>query len=371
MSGTVPDGMSRGGVAVPDTVEPLRALDFAIAQPGPLMFVFKDLCWFWKDGPFVTRKLKEFAARSRSKILIILGEEEDIPVGLREDLLVLHQGLPTVSEIRVFLEQMQEREPLLKKACSENPALLHQLVTAAQGLDLIDMEGAIRTLRGSTVRGGTEILKTLFKAKQLIIRKSGIMEFVPNDISPDSVGGMENIKHWMTRRERAFGVENIAAGINMPKGVLLMGIAGCGKSLIVKAIAAEWRLPLIRLDMAAIYEGTHGTPESSLRKAFKTSEAIAPCVLWIDEIEAGISSQGFKAEGGASSRVLGSFLTWMQEKRAPVFVAATANAIEMLPAEVLRKGRFDEIFYVGLPDVTAREEIFRIHLTRQNIDTGP
>jgi SpoVK/Ycf46/Vps4 family AAA+-type ATPase len=175
----------------------------------------------------------------------------------------------------------------------------------------------------------------------------------------------------MARREKAFGIENISAGVNMPKGVLVMGVAGCGKSLFVKAIASEWRLPLIRLDMAAVYEGTYGTPESSLRKAFVTAEAIAPCVLWIDEIEAGISSQGFKAEGGASSRVLGSFLTWMQEKRTPVFVAATANAIEMLPAEVLRKGRFDEIFYVGLPDVKAREEIFRIHLERQGIDPAP
>ena len=127
-------------------------------------------------------------------------------------------------------------------------------------------------------------------------------------------------------------------------------------------------LPLIRLDMAVVYGGAFGSPESSLRKAFRIAEAIAPCVLWIDEIEAGISSQGFKVEGGSASRVLGSFLTWMQEKSAPVFVAATANAIEMLPAEVLRKGRFDEIFYMGLPNETAREEIFRIHMKKQNID---
>ena len=170
------------------------------------------------------------------------------------------------------------------------------------------------------------------------------------------------------RREKAFGLDNISSGAKMPKGVLIMGISGCGKSLFVKVIAAQWGLPLIRLDMAVVYGGTFGTPESSLRKAFRTAEAIAPCVLWIDEIESGISSQGFKAEGGAASRVLGSFLTWMQEKKAPVFVAATANAIEMLPAEVLRKGRFDEIFFVGLPDEKAREEIFRIHMKKQNID---
>ncbi|HEY6873704.1 MAG TPA: AAA family ATPase [Geobacteraceae bacterium] len=365
------EGLSRGGVSVPDTVEPLHALDFALAQSGPLLFVFKDLCWFWKDGPFVVRKLKEFAVRAKSKALVILGQAEEIPAGLREDLTILQQGLPTIDEIRSFLEQLQGREPLLAKSCGENHELMRNLVMAAQGLDLIDIERGVRALRLSPEAGGGEIVRALFETKRLIIRKSGIMEFVVNEVSSDNVGGMENLKHWMTRREKAFGIENISAGVNMPKGVLVMGIAGCGKSLFVKAIASEWRLPLIRLDMAAVYEGTYGTPESSLRKAFTTAEAIAPCVLWIDEIEAGISSQGFKAEGGAASRVLGSFLTWMQEKRAPVFVAATANAIEMLPAEVLRKGRFDEIFYVGLPDVKAREEIFRIHLARRGTDLTP
>jgi len=194
------------------------------------------------------------------------------------------------------------------------------------------------------------------------------MEFVVNDADRDQLGGMENLKQWLERREQAFGLDNISSGAKMPKGVLIMGISGCGKSLFVKVIAAQWRLPLVRLDMAVVYGGAFGSPESSLRKAFRTAEAVAPCVLWIDEIEAGISSEGFKAEGGASSRVLGSFLTWMQEKRAPVFVAATANAIEMLPAEVLRKGRFDEIFYVGLPDEKAREEIFSIHMKKRGID---
>jgi AAA+ superfamily predicted ATPase len=365
------EGLNRGGANVPDTVEPLRALDFALAQPGPLLFVFKDLCWFWKEGPFIARKLKEFAVRAKSKALVILGQEEEIPEGLREDMTILQQGLPTIVEIRSFLELLLGREPLLAKSCGENPELMPNLVMAAQGLDLIDIERGVRALRLSPEAGGAEIVRALFETKRLIIRKSGIMEFVVNEVSSDKVGGMENLKHWMARREKAFGIENISAGMAMPKGVLVMGIAGCGKSLFIKAIASEWRLPLIRLDMAAVYEGTYGTPESSLRKAFKTAEAIAPCVLWIDEIEAGISSQGFKAEGGAASRVLGSFLTWMQEKRAPVFVAATANAIEMLPAEVLRKGRFDEIFYVGLPDVKAREEIFRIHLARQGTDLTP
>ncbi len=363
-------GLSREGVAVPDTNEPLQALDFAVAQPGPVLFLFKDLGWFWKDNPFIIRKLKEFAASARAKVLIVLGQEEVIPEGLREDMITLFQGLPSIAEIKAFLEQLREREPALKKVVSGEPELLGKLVLAGQGLDLVDIERCVRTLRLAETASGEEIVAALFETKRLIIKRSGIMEFVLNSTGPDQIGGMENLKYWMERREKAFGLDNIASGLNLPKGVLIMGIAGCGKSLFVKAIAAKWLLPLIRLDMAAVYEGTYGNPEASLRKAFKTAEAIAPCVLWIDEIEAGISSQGFKAEGGSASRVLGSFLTWMQEKRAPVFVAATANAIEMLPAEVLRKGRFDEIFYVGLPDAKAREEIFRIHLSRQCIDYG-
>ncbi len=361
-------GLSRDGVVVSDTADPLRALDFAAAEPGPLLFLFKDLAWFWKDNPFIIRKLKEFAGSARAKVLVVLGQEEVIPEVLKEDMITLYQGLPTIGEITSFLEQTQEREPGLKRVCAADPDILGKLVLASQGLDLVDIERCVRTLRLSETATGEEIVGALFETKRLIIKRSGIMEFVLNTTGPDQIGGMENLKYWMERREKAFGLESIASGLNMPKGVLIMGIAGCGKSLFVKAIAAKWLLPLIRLDMAAVYEGTYGSPESSLRKAFKTAEAIAPCVLWIDEIEAGISSQGFKAEGGSASRVLGSFLTWMQEKRAPVFVAATANAIEMLPAEVLRKGRFDEIFYVGLPEAKAREEIFRIHLDKQRID---
>jgi len=361
-------GLSRDGVPVPDTVDPLRALDFATAEPGPLLFIFKDLAWFWKDNPFIIRKLKEFAGSAKAKVLIVLGQEEIVPEGLREDTIMLFQGLPSIGEITSFLEQLQEREAGLKRVCAAEPELLNKLVLAGQGLDLVEIERCMRTLRLAETATAEEAVNALFETKRLFIKRSGIMEFVLNSIGPDQVGGMENLKFWMERREKAFGLETISTGLNMPKGVLIMGIAGCGKSLFVKAIAAKWLLPLIRLDMAAVYEGTYGNPEASLRKAFKTAEAIAPCVLWIDEIEAGITSHGFKAEGGSASRVLGSFLTWMQEKRAPVFVAATANAVEMLPAEVMRKGRFDEIFYVGLPEAKAREEIFRIHLARQRID---
>ena len=365
---TCTNGFVREGSAVPQTVEAIAALDFAASQPGPALFVMKDLAAFWHDNPFIVRKLKTFAAGGGGRTLVVLGHDERTPPALREDLTVFQQGLPGIPEISSFLEQALKRDKLLAKTRAQDPDLLGKLVVAAQGLDFVEIERAVRALRLSRESRGEEIVQALFESKRRLVGRSGIMEFVVNDTGPGNVGGMENLKRWMTRRDKAFGLESITTGKRMPKGVLLMGVAGCGKSLFVKAIASHWRLPLIRLDMAAVYEGTYGTPETSLRKAFQTAEATAPCVLWIDEIEAGISTQGFKVEGGAASRVLGSFLTWMQEKAAPVFVAATANAIEMLPAEILRKGRFDEIFYIGLPDPVAREEIFRIHLAVQKID---
>ncbi|HAM51000.1 MAG TPA: AAA family ATPase [Nitrospiraceae bacterium] len=365
---TCTEGFIREGASFKDTVNPLPALDFAIAQPGSATFLFKDLSNFWANNPFIIRKLKEFAVRARSKIIIVIGEEETVPERLREDLVILYQGIPVVAEIKAHLELLKGRVPLLTQACAADPELVGKLVVAAQGLSLEDIERSVGAFNQSQASSGSEIVRAFFETKQQIIRKSGIMEFVVNDTAMDHLGGMENLKNWLQRRETAFGLDNISSGVNMPKGVLIMGISGCGKSLFVKVIATRWRLPLIRLDMGVVYGGAFGSPESSLRRALRTAEAIAPCVLWIDEIEAGISSQGFKAEGGAASRVLGSFLTWMQEKNAPVFVAATANAIEILPAELLRKGRFDEIFYMGLPDETAREEIFRIHMKKQNID---
>jgi len=365
---TCTEGVTREGAAIQDTIEPLKALDYAADHPGPAVFLFKDLPFFWMDNPFIIRKLKDFAARTRTKFLIVIGEEAAAPDHLREDLVVLHQGLPAAAEIKAYLESLKGKVPQLAQACAADPELLDRIVVASQGLYLTDIERSMRTFSQS--QSGSEIVRTLFEHKQQIIRKSGIMDFVVNDVDGNQLGGMENLKRWLSRREAAFGLDNISSGAKMPKGVLVMGIAGCGKSLFVKVIAAQWHLPLIRLDMAVVYGGSFGSPETSLRKAFRTAEAISPCVLWIDEIESGISSQGFKAEGGSASRVLGSFLTWMQEKKAPVFVAATANAIEMLPAEMLRKGRFDEIFYVGLPDAKAREEIFRIHMKKQNIDTS-
>lgn len=366
---TCTTGLSREGSVIPDTVDPLKALDFAISHPGPFMLILKDIHCFWRDNPVLIRKLKDLAQASggRGKVTAILGEEEWIPHRLREDVILLTQRLPEVEEIRAFLRQVLDHDPSLAKACGQDPTLLERLVVAGRGLDLVDLERAIRLLRLADTGGANDPVRALLDNKRRIIQQSGIMELVIDVEGCNNLGGMENLKEWLERRKSAFGLEGISSGVGLPRGVLVMGIAGCGKSLFVKAIAAEWRLPLIRLDMSTVYGGLFGTPETSLRMALTTAEAVSPCVLWIDEIESGITTHGFKSEGGSASRVLGSFLTWMQEKKAPVFVAATANAIEMLPAEVLRKGRFDEIFYVALPESEAREQIFRIHLANRGV----
>lgn len=367
---TCTTGLSRDGAVMADTMDPMKALDVLIAQPGPFMVIMKDLHRFWRDNPLLVRRIKDlaFASSGKGKVTVILGDEEWVPQCLREDCVMLTQGLPGMEEIRDFLNHLLNREPSFSKACQGDSTLFGRLAVAARGLDLVDLERSIRLLRLDEVAGGADPVAALLENKRRIIQQSGIMELVTDVVGCNQLGGMENLKRWLERRTCAFGLESISSGVGLPRGVLVMGIAGCGKSLFVKSIAAEWHLPLIRLDMATVYGGLFGTPEASLRMAFDTAEAVAPCVLWIDEIESGITTHGFKSEGGAASRVLGNFLTWMQEKREPVFVAATANAIEMLPAEVLRKGRFDEIFYVGLPEVAAREQIFRIHLAKRQVD---
>ena len=357
-----------GFPGVEGTVDPKAALAWAIAQEGSGLFLFKDLTELWQADVTLQRMLLDFAARrpAPGKSLIFLCPRAHIPEPLQAEMVVQTHGLPDRGELQTWMRQRRENDPLLQKLCAAEEAL-EAVVLAAQGLDLPAVERSLRLTRIAREAGLPTLIQELYDSKKQVLRRTGIMEFVENEVTPDGVGGMVGLKRWMEKREAAFSKEEMAAGRNLPRGVLIMGVSGCGKSLLVKAIAGGWRLRLVRLDMASVYDGVHGSHESSLRLATQTAEALSPCVLWIDEIEAGISNQGFKSEGGAASRVLGYFLTWMQEKKAAVFVAATANAIEMLPAEILRKGRFDEVFYVDLPDLEARAEIFRIHLRKRGI----
>ena len=212
------------------------------------------------------------------------------------------------------------------------------------------------------------VTEELLEEKRQIIRKSEILDYVPTRIRLQDVGGLGNFKKWAATRAKGFTKAAKAFGLPQPKGILFTGISGCGKSLAIQALANDWDMPLLRLDMGRVFAGIAGGPEESFRRALRTVEAVAPAMLWIDEIEMGVSVFSDSIESGSTSRIFAMFLTWMQEKQAPVFIGATANDIDRLPPEFIRKGRFDEIFFVDLPEEEERKHIFKIHLTNRGKD---
>ena len=208
-------------------------------------------------------------------------------------------------------------------------------------------------------------LKIIMDEKMQVIKKTGILEFVTTNLNIDDIGGLDNLKSWLKKRNNSWAENAKKYCIPAPKGVLITGVPGCGKSLTAKAMSAIWQLPLLRLDLGKIFSGLVGSSEENMRRAIATAEAVAPSILWVDEIEKGLSGVNSGGDSGVTSRIFGQFLTWMQEKEAPVFVIATANNINNLPPELMRKGRFDEIFFVDIPTFNERVEIFRLHLKKR------
>jgi SpoVK/Ycf46/Vps4 family AAA+-type ATPase len=248
------------------------------------------------------------------------------------------------------------------------PAKLDQLdqerlVAAARGLTAGEIANGLA--RALVTHGALDrrAIAVMAEEKRQVVRKTGVLEYLDNPDSLDGVGGLGDLKTWLRKRGRAFGRQAREFGLPEPRGILLVGAPGCGKSLVAKCVARQWDLPLLRLDVGRLMAGLVGASEENARKALKVAEDLSPVVLWADELEKGFAGLG--GDGGTSARVLGTFLTWMQEKRAPVFVIATANDLERLPPELLRKGRFDEIFFVDLPDEAEREAILGIHLEKR------
>jgi len=341
----------------------IKALDKVIEEQSKGFFVFKDVNYFLGD-PRIVRKLKDAYQKLRksSKTIFILSNSLALPGELEKEAAVIDIDLPDRQEtgkIFDFIIKSYTPERVQKSVTSDTR---EACINALQGLGAVEMELALRR----TLLGREELdhdaVEALLEEKAQLVRKSGTLDFVRSRVDIDRVGGLENIKEWLDTRRLAFSDTAKDYGLDTPKGILLMGISGCGKSLCAKAIATSWNLPLLRLDLNQVYSESFGSPEEAFRKAIKTVEATAPCVLWIDEIEAGITRSGEKSGDSPTSRIFGYFLTWMQEKNYPVFVTATANQIDLLPPEILRKGRFDEIFFVTLPNQKERKEIFRIHL---------
>ncbi|NJK60939.1 MAG: AAA family ATPase [Oscillatoriales cyanobacterium SM2_1_8] len=333
------------------------------------VFVLRDLHFVLKQPHLsnhapIIRELRNLArelVRTR-RTLILTSQTLAVPEELAEDMTVMDFPLPDAEEIQYAIRQMVVPEKLKLEGLA-----LEQMVRACQGLSRTRIQRVLAQALASTRRqvDDTAIADVLEEKKQAI-RQTEILEFFSATETLKNVGGLENLKQWVRLRRDAFTEEARRYGIPNPKGVLLAGIQGTGKSLSAKTIANEWRLPLLRLDVGRLFGGIVGESESRTRQAIRIAEAVAPCVLWIDEIDKafGNLTSGMDGDSGTSRRVFGALITWMQEKTAPVFIVATANNVRALPAELLRKGRFDEIFFLNLPTETERQEIFRVHLQK-------
>jgi SpoVK/Ycf46/Vps4 family AAA+-type ATPase len=301
------------------------------------------------------------------KNIILMSPMQQVPIELEKEVVVLDFQLPDMSELNKVLTQHldQYRGRRLTTEARE------KLLRAALGLTKDESEKVYRKAQVTTGRLTEEEVDIVLSEKKQLIRRNGILEYIEEDATIDAVGGLEELKKWLKQRSNAFTERAREYGLPQPKGMLILGVPGCGKSLIAKTTSRLWGLPLLRLDMGRVYDGSMvGRSEANLRNALKTAESISPAILFIDELDksfAGSAGSG-DSDGGTSSRIFGSFLTWMQEKKSPVFVMATANRVERLPGEFLRKGRFDEIFFVDLPTPEERCDIFKIHLNKRRED---
>ena len=305
----------------------------------------------------LTRELK----RSK-KTIVLTSHTLELPEELKEEVTVIDFPLPNVQEIDSLISHVVEKPQQLQVSGLAR----EQLVKACQGLSRARIGRVLAKALAAKQQINESDIDGVLEEKQQAIRQTGILEFFNSRESLKSVGGLENLKQWVKMRQDAFTDEARRYGIPNPKGVLLVGIQGTGKSLSAKTIASEWRLPLLRLDTGRLFGGVVGESESRVRQMIQLAEAIAPCVLWIDEIDKAFGNiiSGSDGDSGTSRRVFGSLITWMQEKTSPVFIVATANNVRILPAELLRKGRFDEIFFLNLPSESEREDIFKVHLQR-------
>jgi AAA+ superfamily predicted ATPase len=342
--------------------DPSDVLQAIAEQPEKTVTLLKDYHLFLQDpNPVVLRKFKDvlLQAKTRQKVLVIIGCRLILPPELEREITVIEFSLPGKEQLAVVLDGILESAGIE----SLEPARREIAIDAASGLTTIEAENVFAL---SFVQARTIDSAIVSREKALALKKGGLLEIVQCETSLDSVGGLDLLKEWLLQRREAFSKKAVAYGLPTPKGVLILGIPGTGKSLTAKATAAAFGMPLLKLDAGRIFAGLVGQSESNLRSATQTAEAIAPCVLWLDEIEKGFagSKSSGATDGGTSARVLGSFLNWMQEKKAPVFIVATANDVSQLPPELLRKGRWDELWFVDLPNQAEREAIWKIQIAK-------
>ena len=346
--------------------DPLEALMAIESLEQEAIIVLQDFHLFLTDpNPILIRKLKDVLheAKTKQKVLIILGCRLCLPPELERELTVIEFALPGKEQLSQVLDGIVESAGIKEIAESSKDKVLD----AASGLTTMEAENAFAL---SVVQKREIDPGIVAKEKAEAVKKNGLLEITEAKETLESIGGLDVLKDWLLKRKNAFGKRAIEYGLPNLKGLLILGIAGTGKSLSAKATAQVFGIPLLKLDAGKIFAGLVGQSESNLRSVILTAEAIAPCCLWIDELDKGFSGvkSSNSTDGGTSARVFGSFLSWMQEKTAPVFVVATANDVTQLPPEMLRKGRWDELFFVDLPNQNERQAIWDIQISKYRRD---
>ncbi len=379
---TVTEGLMRGDVEgqkssgrANKTSDPIAAMDAVTEHIQPAIYLFKDFHRFTDEqhrcNLQAIRKLRDVAHHFRDsyKTMVIVAPTTKISPDLSKDVTVFQYTLPTVEDFGRLLDKICDEvkeNPRVRINLPKEDRL--RLLNAARGLTLKEAENVFAKTLVQNGHLNAADISLVFGEKQQIIRKSGLLEYYESQETISNVAGLENLKDWLSKRTIALSEEAAQFGLPAPRGVLLLGVQGCGKSLCAKAVSAMWEQPLLRFDLGRLFSGLVGSSEENVRSAIRIAESVAPAILWIDEIDKALAGTGGSSDGGTSARVFGTLLTWLSEKTAPVFVIATANNIANLPPELLRKGRFDEIFFVDLPTHRERVEILRIHLVKRHWD---
>lgn len=345
------------GFAKRNPVQALELVERLTAQT-PALFLLKDFNRFLTDVS-ISRKLKNISRilKLQPKTIIIIGSELNIPKELSDLITILQFQLPVESEINYELKRLIQSLNI-----EINQQILESLTRACQGLSLERIRRVLSKIIATYKTIDENSIKLLLTEKKQIISQTEILEYWSVDETISKIGGVDNLKNWLKKRQTSFGVQASTYGLPTPRGLLLVGIQGTGKSLTAKAIANEWQLPLLKLDVGKLFGGIVGESESRLREMIEVAETISPCILWIDEIDKAFNNNNSTGDSGTSNRVLATFISWLSEKTKPVFVVATANNVDILPLEIIRKGRFDEIFFLDLPQKQEREQIFKIHI---------
>lgn len=367
---TITEGLKRIGLNNPiyDTHHPLKALNNLAALKNEGIYLFKDLHRYLGEAE-VVRRLQDLSrsfAKDR-RAIVLSAPHIDLPPELEKLAAFLRLELPTEEELKLLARRViKDLSQQHRIQVELSPEEFDRLVEGMRGLTLFEAERALTKAILDDLALTRKDLDVIIQVKKELLEKDGIVEYFPPEEGMAQIGGLQNLKKWLEKRKKAFAPEALRFGIQAPKGILLLGVQGCGKSLAAKAVAKEWNLPLLKMEPGRLYDKYIGESEKNLEKALKMVERMAPCVLMIDEIEKGLTYVGSgEADAGLSRRIFGRLLSWLQDRKAPVFVVTTCNDLSRLPPELIRKGRFDEIFFIDLPHREERKEIFTVHLKKR------